>query len=89
MGAEDDDPSKPAKTLMKHSLWAGLAFLAIILIAVVLDLFARLLLQLNFIEQDGTLAKIIHAGALALAAMDVLFLIGVFAKTGWRFLREL
>ena len=89
MGEEEQDPSKPAKTLMKHSLWAGVAFLAIILIAVVLDLFARLLLALNFIEEDGTLTKIIHVGALALAGMDVLFLICVFGKTGWRFLRDL
>lgn len=89
MGEERDDPSRPAKALIKHSFWGGVAFAVIILIAVTLELLARLLLALNFIQQDGTLTKIIHVGALALATMVVVFLIGVVGKTGWRFLREL
>lgn len=86
---EQEDPSRPAKILMRHSFWAGAAFIVIILVAVCLELFARLLLWVKFIAPDAMLTQIVHYGALTIAVMDVVLLICVLGITSWRFLRSL
>jgi hypothetical protein len=82
-----DDPRQAAIKLAKHSAWAGLAFIAIVLVAVSLELFSRTLVHFGIIEKNGVLNWSILAGEYALAVMDVLLLIGVVGKQSWRLLK--
>jgi len=82
-----DDPRQSAIKLAKHSVWTGLAFVAIVLVAVALELFSRTLVHFGIIEKNSVLNWSILVGEYALAAMDVLLLIGVVGKQAWRLLK--
>jgi hypothetical protein len=79
-----DDPKGAAIRLAIHSLWSGLGFCAVILIAVLLELFSRLLLYLNLITDKSVLQYAILTGEYALVAIDILLLIGIVGKQAWR-----
>ena len=61
-----------------------MAFIAIVLVAVGLDLFSKTLVRLGLIEKRGFLDWCILLGADALVAIDVALLIGVVGKKSWQ-----
>jgi hypothetical protein len=58
-----------------------------VLVAVALELFSRTLVHFGIIEKNSVLNWSILVGEYALAAMDVLLLIGVVGKQAWRLLK--
>lgn len=84
----NEDPRQSAGILAKHSAWTGMAFIAIVLVAVGLDLFSKTLVRLGLIEKRGFLDWCILLGADALVAIDVALLIGVVGKKSWQPLRK-
>jgi hypothetical protein len=81
-----DDARKAADHLVQHSSWMGMAFVAVIFVAVGIELLARILVWVHAIEAGSVLAWEIHIGAWCLAGMDVMTLLAVFGKKSWQFL---
>jgi hypothetical protein len=59
------------------------------LVAVALEGFENLLLWLKFIESGGPLDWAIRVVAYALAALDLVLLLGVFGKLAWRYFKSI
>lgn len=79
-----DDARLAASKLARHSMWAGAGFSAVIVVAVLLELLSRGLVLMNAIGKNSVLDWAIHIGEYALLAIDVLLLIGIVGKLGWR-----
>jgi ABC-type Fe3+ transport system permease subunit len=78
------DARESALDIGNHAFWAAVAFVIIILVAVGLEAFERLLLWLKLIEENGFLDWAIKVVAYALAALDLAFLLAVVAKVSFR-----
>lgn len=84
----DDDPAKTAKTLAKHSIWMGVGFMAIILVAIVLELFWRGLIRARIFEINDPVVWAIRLGSYSLLLIDLALLIGTVGKQSWRLLKN-
>lgn len=78
-----------AVELIRHSLWAALAFVVVVLIAVGLEWFSHALVKTQLIEKGQPLDRAIHIGAYSLLAIDVGALIAVVGKGARRLVGSL
>jgi hypothetical protein len=76
-----------AKGLMLHTACMGGAFLVIILVAVGIDLFSKLLVKIQWIEPNNYIFWSLYVGSRALVGIDLVGLIGVVGKLTLRKIR--
>ena len=84
----EDDPRKAAWRLIKHSLCAGAAFCAVILIAVGIEKFGDLLVLSGWVKSGEHIYWACLVGQDILLVGDVVLLVAIFFKLGYRFYRD-